>query len=837
MKNLTLLLVILAMTFCAAFAQERYEKPPKQILDVLNAPLPPTPFVSPTRDMVVFAKRVRYPPISDLAEPMLRLAGVRLNPRTNAQCGYRFYWVEMTLNKLSTAGEVPIALPAGARIGPPLWNAEGTMFAFTNEAQDGVEPWVVEVATQKARRLPGLRINPLLGSAVQWMPDQKTLLVKLVSAERGAPPESPTVPPGPKILESSGASAASSTYEARDVLKSPHDADLFDYYTSSQLALVNVSSGEVTTIGKPAIFSQVAPAPGGPYILVERIHRPYSYLRAYYRFPKEVEVWTTTGELVDALASLPLAEQVPIDGVPTGPRDHAWRPTEPATLTWAEALDGGNPKTKVAHRDRVMLKPISGTTIELCKTEHRFWGLQWVEKGGLALVSDFDRDRRWARAFIFDAADPSAPPRLLWDMSADERYKHPGDPVYRTLPTGANAVMLQDDWIYLVGTGSSTEGDRPFFDRLNLRTLKTERLFRSDRSGYEYVVDWLDRVQGTFLTRRESPTDPPNFFIRTLGRTPIAGIPEGEASWTSTPRAITQFLDPAPQLRGITKRLVTYTRADGIPLSFTLYLPPDYRLGTRLPTVFWAYPLDYAGKEVAGQIEGSPNLFTTIAGTSELFFLLQGYAVLDDVAMPVVGPPETVYDTFVEQIISDAKAAIDKAVDMGVTDPERIGVGGHSHGALMTANLLAYSDLFRAGIARSGAYNHTMRPFGFQNEKRTLWQARDVYVKLSPVLQADKINEPLLLIHGELDVNPGTVPLQSEKLYEAIRGIGGTVRLVILPYESHGYQARESTEHVLYEMLSWFDRYVKNAPPRTHQHDNGTKRGTEQGGETSGQLK
>jgi dipeptidyl aminopeptidase/acylaminoacyl peptidase len=379
--------------------------------------------------------------------------------------------------------------------------------------------------------------------------------------------------------------------------------------------------------------------------------------------------------------------------------------------------------------------------------------------------------------------------------------------------------MEQNDWIYLDGNGSSPEGDRPFLDRLDLRTFKTERLFRSDRSSYEYFVAWLNPVAGTFITRRESPADPPNFFARTLAKKPLKDAPQGEASRSSTSRAITRFPNPTPQLTGITKRLVTYKRADGVPLSFMLYLPPGYKSGTRLPTVVWAYPLDYAEQGVAGQIEGSSQVFTTIRGTSELFFLLQGYAVLDDAAMPVVGPPETAYDTFPEQIVANAKAAIDKAVELGVTDPERVGVGGHSHGALMTANLLVYSDLFRAGIARSGAYNHTMRPFGFQNERRTFWQARDTYIKLSPVLQADKINEPLLLIHGELDQNPGTVPMQSEKLYEALRGIGKTVRLCMLPYESHGYTALESTEHVLYEMLSWFDGYVKNAPPRAKQPD------------------
>jgi dipeptidyl aminopeptidase/acylaminoacyl peptidase len=746
---------------------------------------------------------------------MLRLAGVRINPRTNAERSYIYYWVSLTLKWISDGKEIPITLPPDVRrIGRLQWNANGTMFAFTNEASNGVDLWVVDVATQKSHKISDLRVNPLLGSEVQWMPDQKTLLVKIVPAERGAPPEPPVVPPGPKIQESIGILTASSTYEARDVLKNPYDEDLFDYYTSSQLALVNVITGNITRIGKADIFGQVDPAPGGNYLLVERIHRPYSYLCAYYRFPKEMEVWTTDGGLVEKLASLPLAEQVPIDGVPTGPRDFMWCPNEPATLIWAEALDGGNPKTKVPYRDRILFKRVGTASVELSKTEQRFNNLQWMEKGGLVLISDYDPDRHWTRTFVLNTDDHTAAPRLLWDMSADDRYKNPGYPVYRVLPTGNWAILQQDDWIYLDGNGSSPEGDRPFLDRLNLRTFKTERLFRSDHSCYEYFVSWLNPVAGTFITRRESPSDPPNFFVRTLAKKPVKDVQQGEESWSSTLRAITQFPDPTPQLKGITKRLVTYKRADGIPLSFMLYLPPDYKPGTRLPTVVWAYPLDYAEQGVAGQIEGSSQLFTTIRGTSELFFLLQGYAVLDDVAMPVVGPPETAYDNFPEQIVANAKAAIDKAVELGVTDPERVGVGGHSHGALMTANLLVYSNLFRAGIARSGAYNHTMRPFGFQNERRTYWQARDTYIKLSPVLQADKINDPLLLIHGELDQNPGTVPMQSEKLYEALRGLGKTVRLCMLPYESHGYSALESTQHVLYEMLSWFDRYVKNAPPR-----------------------
>lgn len=664
------------------------------------------------------------------------------------------------------------------------------------------------------RRLDGVKVNPLLGAAVQWMPDQQTLLVKVVPAGRGAPPAAPTVPPGPRIQESSGVGAASSSYETRDVLTGPHDADLFDHYTTSQLVLVQASSGKITPLGRPAVYGRVSPAPGGQRILVERTHRPYSYNRAYYRFPKEIEVWSSEGALVETAASQPLADAVPIEGVVTGPRSHGWRPTEPATLVWMEALDGGNPRTKAPYRDRLMIKREAEAARELCRLEFRSWGIQWLERDGLALVTDYDRDRQWTRTFVINADDASVPRRLLWDMSSDEKYRNPGDPDYRVLPSGAWVIRQEQDWIHLAGTGSSAEGDRPFLDRLNLRTLKTERLFRSDRTSLESFMGWMDPVAGTFVTRHQSPTEPPNLRLRTLGRETVAGAPEGEATRVSTARPITRFPDPTPQIRSIKKRLVTYTRADGVPLSFTLYLPPGYKEGTRLPTLLWAYPLDYADKTVAGQVEGSDKVFTRMGGTSELFFLLRGYAVLADAAMPVIGPPETVYDNFNEQLVMNARAAIDKAVELGVTDRERVGVAGHSHGALMTAALLAHSNLFRAGIARSGAFNKVLVPFGFQNEKRTLYQARDTYIKVSPFFYADQIRDPLLLIHGELDVNPGTVPLQSEKLYEAMRGIGKTVRLVMLPYESHGYSAQESTEHVLYEMLAWFDRFVKDAKPR-----------------------
>jgi dipeptidyl aminopeptidase/acylaminoacyl peptidase len=810
----------------AIFAQRAYQRPPSEVIEVLNAPLTPNASVSPTRDYILFAQGVRYPPITELAQPMLRLAGLRINPNTNAP--HRApYSIALTLKRISDGAEQQIALPADAHISFPQWSADGKSFAFTNTTPRGVELWIGETATGRARKIEGARINSIYGAPFQWMPDNRTLLVQLVPPTRGAPPAPTEVPDAPNAQESSGKPAPVRTYE--DLLKTPSDEALFDYYATAQLAFIDAASGAMTMIGQPSIFSTVQPSPSGQFILVARIKHPYSYLHPLNAFPKEVEVWDHRATIVYKLASLPLQDQVPIEGVPTGPRDYEWQPTEAATLLWVEALDGGDPRKKISPRDRVMMLkiPTRMAPVELFKTPQRFSGMMWSERGDVALISDFDRDRRFRRTFILNTKNSLQPPRAIWELNVNDRYHNPGAPVMKTLPNNQRAMMQNGDSIYLIGQGASPEGDRPFLDRFNLMTLKTERLFQSDAASYETPVALLDDNAKQFITRRETPTDPPNFYVRTLSKS-ASNVSSGATLrsaevFTSTAKPLTNFPDPTPQLRGIRKQLVTYKRPDGVQCSFTLYLPPDYKEGTRLPTVVWAYPLEYTDTATASQVTGSAQRFTTITGASHLFFLLHGYAVLDNATMPVVGDPETVNNTFIEQIVMSAKAAIDKATEMGVTDPDRVGVGGHSYGAFMTANLLAHSNLFRAGIARSGAYNRTLTPFGFQNERRTLWEAPEMYIKVSPFMYADKIKAPLLLIHGEADDNPGTFPIQSERLYQAIRGTGGTVRLVTLPLEAHGYIARESIEHTIYEMFAWFDKYVKNASPRAKPTANAAK--------------
>jgi dipeptidyl aminopeptidase/acylaminoacyl peptidase len=805
----------------AADATPGYNKPPQNILDVMLAPAPPMPIMSPTNDTILLLNWQQYPSIARVATPYLRLAGVRVEPKNHSKhdtpggygitrCASAF-----ALVRVADGTQTPVHLPAGMCPGEPQWSADGKRFVFANIAAESVELWIGDGASGKINKLQGVRLNPMFGDELQWMPDQKTLLVKLVPDGMGEPPAEPVAPAGPSIQESDGSKGQSSTYENRDTLTNKHDEDVFDYYAASQLAFVDAGSGAVTPVGKPANYLFLNPAPDGVHILVSTIHKPYSYLMTYARFPREVEVWDVSNRAnvtTHTVASLPLADRVPVNGVPVGPRDFAWRATDPATLIWAEALDGGDWNVTVPQRDKIFLQksPFSAPPVELTRTEQRYQGIEWSEKPNVALMYEYDHNRHWIRSFIVDVDQPGQKPRLLWDMSSDEEYANPGRPVERVLANGESVIQQDGDSIFLSGQGASPDGDRPFLDELNLKTLKTERLFRSEKTADESFLSFSGPDTRTFLTWHQTPSDPPNAFKRTLGK-PVAAA-QGEAVFASTSVAITHLPDPTPEVRSIQKRLVKYKRADGLDLSFTLYTPPGYKEGTRVPTILYAYPLDYADSSKAGQVTGSQETFTRLRGYQLL--LLAGYAIIDDAAFPVVGDPKKAYDTYLDQLVADAKAAVDEAVALGVADPNRIGVTGHSHGALMTVNLVAHSDLFRAGVATSGSYNKTLTPFGFQNEQRSVWEATDVYLKVSPFFSADKMKTPILLMHGTDDANPGTTPIQSQKLYEAIRGNGGTVRLVMLPHEPHWYTALESNEQEIYEMLTWFDKYVKNAPPR-----------------------
>lgn len=781
-------------TLAPALQAENYLTPPQVIVDILDAAPLPTVLLSPDRQTIALLERRSMPTIGELSEPIHRLAGARINPKTNGRQQRTGAGVGITLKSVNGGADRKLTLPAGGNVGGLLFSPDGKHLSFTNTKANGIELWVADVASGQAKLLSGSdRLNAAAGEPCDWLEDKVTVVCTLVPAGRGSAPAEPRVPAGPNVHENYGKSSPAPTFE--DMLKTKYDDDLFEYYFTSQIATYDIPTARKTVVGKPAIVESVTPSPGGEFLLVSKIKKPFSHLYGMNGFPKDVEIWNRRGELAKKIADVPTSEGIPINGVQIGPRVYRWRPDQPATITWVEALDEGNPKNTVPFRDRVvsLAAPFTSTPTELAKTEWRYGNASFTDKGA-ALVTEADRVARKTRTWIVDGG----PPRKLWDRRSQDAYSDPGTPVTRRI---GGPVIQDGDAIYLAGTGATAQGDRPFLAKLNLKTLQTEQIFRSDDETYETVVAPLDDGGKKILTRFETPSDPPNYYVRDLA--------------AGTKRPLTAFKDPAPQLRGVRKQFVTYKRKDGVSLSGTLFLPPDYKAGQRLPLVMWAYPREFGDTDTAGQVTGSPYRFTTYTGASHLFLLTQGYAIFDDPKMPIVGAGETANDQYVQQLAMSAEAAVDKVVEMGVADRDRIGVGGHSYGAFMTANLLAHTDLFRAGVARSGAYNRTLTPFGFQSERRTFWEIPEVYGKMSPFFHANKINEPILLIHGEMDDNSGTFPIQSERLWMALKGFGATVRYVTLPYEAHGYAARESVLHTIAETINWMDKYVKNAPPRT----------------------
>jgi len=776
----------------------RYRQPQAAIEDILKAPPLPVTLLSPAKDTLAILVPLRYPPVTDLAKPMLRLAGIRIDAQNNG-IHHAPAYASLAFQSIATARTQAVTLPADAHINTLRWSPDGKHVAFANVTASSIDLYVIAPGAGTPHKIDGVRLNGIFESTISWLPDNEHLLVKTVPANRGPEPREAMVPTGPIVQETSGRAGAIVTYE--DLLANPHDEDLFEYYGTSQLATVDAASGAVTPIGKAAMIARASVAPSGELILTQTLHRPFSYLFPYERFPSTVAVIDPSGRALKTIVDEPLEDHLPVDGVPTTARDIAWIESTPATLAWFEALDGGDPKTIAAHRDRIVAleAPFSGMPHELDSTVGRAIGITWFDRDPRAIVRSYDRATRITATALIDTRMPGNE-ISLGTLRDGDRYGDPGLPLTATAANGGSVVAHDGNTFFLAGAGYGPEGRRPFVDRFDLATMKTERIFRSGLDPLETPLALLDAHGSKLLTQRQSPTLVPNLYVR---------------SGNATPAMLTHFSDPTPQLRAIQRRVVTYKRPDGVGLSFTLYLPPGYRKGTKLPTFVWAYPAEFNDSAVAGQNTNSTQFFTTVGGASEIFMALAGYAVLDNAAIPIVGNPATVNDTYVEQLVAGAKAAVDKAVDMGVTDRNRVAVGGHSYGAFMTANLLAHTRIFKAGIARSGAYNRTLTPFGFQAERRSYWEATDLYTKLSPFTFANTIKDPLLMIHGMKDDNTGTFPIQSERMYAAIAGNGGTARLVMLPDEAHGYLARESIETTLAEMVDWLDTYIGPSVKRT----------------------
>ncbi|WP_420154423.1 S9 family peptidase [Siphonobacter sp.] len=812
-KPLLIVLMALGMGQLVYAQDGGYRTPPKALADLVNTPPTPGFNVDSKGDWVLITERAANPSIAELSQPELRIAGLRINPANNGP-SRGFPLINLKLRKLNGKEEMQVkGLPAKAAISNLTWSPDETKIAFTNSSENKIELYVIDVATATAQKLSDLAVNAALGSPLNWVSDSKSLIVTTIPNTRGAAPALSRVPSGPTIQENLGKKGQAPTYQ--DLLKNPSDEKLFEYHATAQVVKLGLD-GSVQNIGQPLLVTDATPSPDGQYVLVESVHRPFSYIVPMRYFPTKVDVYSLNGSLVKTLTDNPLVENAPwgSDATIPYPRNYNWRADVPATVTWVEPKDGGDAKRKVAVRDvlKTLDAPFSGEAKDLYASALRFGGVTWGN-ANTALV----QERWWAtRKQVTKILNPSNPtnPVVLLERSFEDKYSDPGRPETRKNQYGRQVLDINaKNELYFTNTvGASPEGDRPFVSVLNLATKENKVIWRSEAPFFEIPVSLLSAEKGLLLTRREAVDQNPNYFIRNLNF--------NAKKKKKNETAVTQvsfFPDPYPQLKGIQKQVLRYKRNDGVDLTATLYLPAGYKKEDGpLPTFLWAYPAEFKSKDAAGQVSGSPYKFNAISFWGAAAFVTMGYAVLDNASIPIIGEGDKEpNDTYVEQLVASAKAAIDEGVKLGVVDSSRVGVGGHSYGAFMTANLLTHSKLFKAGIARSGAYNRTLTPFGFQNEQRTYWQAPDVSNRMSPFMNADKMKTPLLLIHGEADNNTGTFPVQSERYYNALKGMGATAKLVFLPYESHHYDSQESLMHMLSEMNGWLDKYVKNAGKAT----------------------
>ncbi|MCA1800937.1 MAG: prolyl oligopeptidase family serine peptidase [Rhodothermaceae bacterium] len=767
-----------------------YQLPPQELIDLVDGAPSPGTSLDPTRSTMLLMDRPSLPSIEELAQPELRLAGIRVNPATNGGSRGSFVY-GMSLLDIETGNTRDITgLPANPRLGNMRWSPDGSRIAFTHTTNDGIELWVAETGDASARRLVDFMVNDAFyGASHTWHPDGAMLYVKRIPANRGPVPVAPLAPSGPVIQQNLGRTTPARTYQ--DMLQNTHHEDLFDYYFTSEIVAADMN-GRVTSLNRTGVISTMSPSPDGNYLMLSTLSRPYSYIVPAFRFPQTTEITDRAGRTVYTVESLPLLTEVPLgfNSTNEGRRSITWRNDAPASIAWVEAQDGGDPRTEAEIRDVVYMMdaPFSGKPVELARLQDRFGGLWWG-LGNFAMVRENWRATRTERIWAVSPDSPASGQTLLRERNYEDRYNDPGTPMMQIGDDGQATLLFASDnkTLFMTGMGASPDGNRPFLDTYNTETGDTERLWQSEPPYYEMVVTMKDEGNLEVITTRQSTTEPSNFFLRNLS--------------DGSMRQLTHFEHPTPQYKDVTREFVSYEREDGL---------------RPLPTVIWAYPREFGSADAAGQVTGSPYSFTNIGYWGPQWLVTQGYAVIDNASMPVIGEDgEEPNDTFIAQLIMNAKAAISMGEERGVTDPNRVAVGGHSYGAFMTANLLAHSDLFKAGIARSGAYNRSLTPFGFQAEARTIWDDTELYITMSPFFFAHQIKTPILFIHGEADNNSGTFPLQSERLYQAIAGLGGTTRLVMLPHESHGYRARESVLHMLWETLTWLDHYVKNAEPVT----------------------
>ncbi|WP_299311929.1 prolyl oligopeptidase family serine peptidase [uncultured Aquimarina sp.] len=797
------LLLLFVVSIVNAQENLSYQKPIKEILDLVDVTLAPSVRIDQKGENLIFLYRDGYKTITELSEKEMRLAGLRINPKTNISSRANYYKnIKLKKTGDKEAKQV-IGLPKNPRITYVTWSPDQTKAAFTNTTINGVELWILDINSSNATKITDASLNANMGSPFRWFKDNSSLLVKFLPKNRESLIDTEnTVPKGPTISISEGTKAQNRTYQ--DLLKNPNDEYNFELLATSEISKVSIEGSKKEWISA-GMYNDFSFSPNGEYVMVTKIKKPFSYLVPYYRFPKETTIYKSSGESFKIVNQVPIDEVRPKGFMATriGKRSMNWRTDKPASFIWAQALDKGDPDIKVAYRDEVFQQdaPFDKEPVLLLKTINRYSNIQWSNTNEVAFAYDYWWNTRNTKTYVFNPNKPSEKPQIIYDRNYQDRYSDPGSFVSARNEFGKSVISIDKGHVYLTGDGYTKEGQFPFIDKLNISDNKTTRVYQSSYTDkVENIYFATDIKKGKFLVGIESPSEYPNFYIRNINA-------------KNELKQITNFKNPFSALQDVHKEVIKYKREDGLELSGTLYLPIGYDTSKKekMPMILWAYPREFKDKNSASQSTSNPNEFTYPFWGSMIYWVTRGYVVLDGASFPIVGEgDEEPNDSFRKQLIANGKAAIDAVDALGYIDRNRVAVGGHSYGAFMTANLLSHSNLFAAGIARSGAYNRTLTPFGFQSEERSYWEAPDVYYTMSPFMHADKMKTPLLLIHGEADNNSGTYPLQSERYFNALKGLGATARLIMLPKESHGYRAKESILHLIWEQDQWLEKYVKN---------------------------
>ena len=796
--------ISLYLLVICAYSQDNlmYQKPPSEILELVDVPRSPSVLLDENKNHMIFLYRNSYKSIEELSKEELRLGGLRIDPKTSI--GSRVtYYNNVKIKSLAKKNAEVIqvrGIPENPKLTNFTWSPDQRKIALTNTTAEGVEVWVLDINSASLSKITSPKVNANVGSALNWFKDGNALLVKMISEKKKPLINTKTaIPTGPTISVNDGKKAQNRTYQ--DLLKNKNDEHNFEQLALSEMYKVSLDGSKEKWLGAD-MYTRIDFSPDGNYVMVMTIEKPFSYLVPFRRFPTKTVIYTKEGKKVETILKVPLIEELPkgFMAVRTGKRNFNWRSDKPATLIYTVALDGGDPQKNVKYRDEIfeLEAPFNSTGKSILKTINRFRYIQWGNDA-IAIAHDYWWNTRNAKSYTFNPSNPSQQPVLLSDRNYQDRYSDPGTFVTERNALGNQVLSIVNDQAFLIGDGFSEKGQFPFVDQLNLKTQKKKRIYQSKYTDKIETITNYDPKNKELLVRIESPKVYPNYYFRKVNKEKLIQI--------------THFKNPFKSIQNVHKEVINYKREDGLELSGTLYLPVGYNKDKKekMPMILWAYPTEFKDKSSAGQITKNSNEFTYPYYGSMIYWVTRGYVVLDDASFPIVGEGEKEpNDSFREQLVANAKAAIDAVDELGYIDRDRVAVGGHSYGAFMVANLLSHSNLFAAGIARSGAYNRTLTPFGFQSEQRSYWESPGVYYTMSPFMHADKMNQPLLLVHGEADNNSGTYPMQSERYFNALKGLGATVRLVMLPKESHGYRSKESILHLLWEQDQWLERHVKN---------------------------